>query len=433
MTANDARWDGVAIIGAGLAGLGCALELPGARVFEANAHPGGHAFSHDLGGVPFDEGAHISHTKDLDFLALICAQAGDVHRVEPSIVRNYWNGHWTGYPIQNHLRDLPVEMRIDALTDLVSAQLKYDGPEGATYQDWLTRQYGAFLTDRFYEVFTQKYWRRSTDQLSTDWLGGRLLPSDLENIIAGAFGGAVRPQASFNTFHYPATGGFFSFFAALYNDLSISYEHRVVEVDLSAKELLFDSGSSEAFEVLASSMPLPDLVNAITSVPSSVRDAADSLHHTKLLCVNLVVGQPDLTEAHWCYVYDLDIPPSRLSFPGNLAPGSVPPGKSAIQAEVFRDNRETWNIDALAEETIEKVARLLGFDSALVVQTGLVEVPHAYVVSDHARRDAVDHICDWLAERGVHTFGLYGGWNYLWSDAAFASGRAVAEAIRANA
>jgi hypothetical protein len=100
---------------------------------------------------------------------------------------------------------------------------------------------------------------------------------------------------------------------------------------------------------------------------------------------------------------------------------------------VFRDHREPWNIDALAEETVDKVSGLLGFDSSLVVQTGLVEVPYAYVVSDHARQHAVDHICHWLAEQGVYTFGLYGRWNYLWSDAAFASGRAVGAAIRANA
>ena len=45
--------ESVIVLGAGLAGLGCARELPGCRVFEAAAEVGGHAASHPLGGAWF--------------------------------------------------------------------------------------------------------------------------------------------------------------------------------------------------------------------------------------------------------------------------------------------------------------------------------------------------------------------------------------------
>ena len=47
--------DEVIILGAGLAGLGCARTLEGARIYEAAKHPGGHAFSHAVDGVFFDD------------------------------------------------------------------------------------------------------------------------------------------------------------------------------------------------------------------------------------------------------------------------------------------------------------------------------------------------------------------------------------------
>jgi protoporphyrinogen oxidase len=123
----------VIVLGAGLAGLGCALELPGCRVYEAAAHPGGHAYSHPLGGVHFDQGAHISHTRDEAFRRLITETAGEVAEIAPSIVRNAWRGGWLTYPVQNHLRELPIEDRARALTDLVSAHME----RGTTPQDYL--------------------------------------------------------------------------------------------------------------------------------------------------------------------------------------------------------------------------------------------------------------------------------------------------------
>ncbi|MDX2344375.1 MAG: FAD-dependent oxidoreductase [Acidimicrobiia bacterium] len=423
-----------AVLGAGLAGLGFAIELPGVRIFEAKQHPGGHAYSHQAGGVFFDEGAHISHTKDSTFRDLIHQTAGAVHTGLARSVRNRWHGVWTGYPVQNHLRDLPEEARISALIDLVVAHTDATEVKAPTYRDWCTQQYGDYLTDNFYEEFTTKYWRRATSELATDWLGGRLIPSDLPNIITGAFSDKIANQATFATFHYPKRGGFFGFFEDLYADLDIRFGSKVADIDLHRKTLSFESGAEESFERLASSIPLPTLINAIKDVPASVRDAAGQLHHTKMLCVNVIVERTDLIDSPWCYIYDHDIEPARISFPANLSPGSVPGGSSAIQAEIFRDHNEPWgDQDALAEATVQQLGDLLGFDPQRDVTTvHTIDVSHAYVVSDHNRANAVDHVLSWLSDQQVTSMGLYGKWKYLWSDAAFRSGQQAAANMKAQ-
>lgn len=428
------RSDGIAVLGAGLAGLGFAMEIPGTLVFEAKRRPGGHAYSHEAGGVFFDEGAHISHTRDAEFLDLIRGTAGKVHRGLARSVRNHWQGVWTGYPIQNHLRDLPQEPRIRALTDLILAHTGDENDPPSSYRDWCLQQYGQYLADNFYEVFTSKYWRRTTSEMATDWLGGRLIPSDLPNIVRGAFSDDVADQAKFATFHYPEQGGFFGFFAPLYADLDIQFDRKVVEIDLDRGSIAFESGPDQDFDRLASSIPLPILVNAIKDIPGSVLDAARKLHHTKLLCINVVVERPDLTDTPWCYIYDHDIEPSRLSFPANLSPGSVPEGSSAIQAEIFRDHNESWgDQDALAERTLQQLGNLLGFHADREVMTvHTVDVSHAYVISDHDRAAAVDHILSWLSDQHVYSMGLYGKWKYLWSDAAFRSGQKAAQSMKAD-
>lgn len=431
MSPDDRNMEGVFILGAGLAGLGCGLELPGAVLFEAANHPGGHAYSHELGGYHFDEGAHISHTRDDEFLTTIKRHAEGVHSFSPSIVRNYRRGVWTGYPIQNSLADVPRSECAVALSDLVIAHVNAASGTPADYEEWCRRQYGDYLTDNYYSAFTRKYWRRSPSELSTDWLGGRLIPSDLPNVIRGALGEPVDAQASFASFHYPTAGGFFGFFDTMYSSVDVERGHKAVEIDVGRRQIHFSNGAVCGYDDLASSIPLPDLIRMIPDAPGSVRDAAGRLHHTKLLCVNVVVSVPNLTDLHWCYVYDDDIPAARISFPSNLSPRNS--SSTAIQAEVFRDHREPWNPQALFEETLNSLANMFGFNpTEEVIDAAFVVVPYAYVVSDHDRAAAVDHTLRWLGEVQIQSMGLYGRWRYLWSDQSYASGREAAHKIKAR-
>lgn len=422
---------GVIVLGAGPAGLGCARHLAGCRVFEAASHPGGNVYSHEMGGVHFDRGAHISHTRDDEFRELIDAAAGDVVAVSPSVVRNRWHGRWLTYPVQNNLRELPPELRIRALADLVEAHAAAAG-EPADYRAWCLRQYGRTLTESFYDEFTAKYWRVPAEALATDWLGGRLLPSMLNRVVRGAFTAAADDQPVFARFRYPARGGFFGFFAPLYGGLDVRCGQRAVEIDARRKRIRFDSGREEAYEALASSAPLPDLIAMIRDVPPALREQSARLRCTQLLCVNLIVDRPRLTDCHWFYVYDRDVEAARVSLPGNLAPGSVPEGRTALQAEVFRRDDEPLDPDALVEKTVEDMAALFSFSRWEVRQAGHVHVRRAYVISDHARARAVAALLEWLEARDIHSMGLHGRWKYVWSDEAYRQGRQTAGRIAAR-
>lgn len=423
--------DGVIVLGAGLAGLGCARDLPGCRVFEAAPHPGGHAYSHHMGGVHFDQGAHISHSKDEEFVRLTAAAAGEVVTISPSVVKNHSRYGWHGYPVQNHLADLPLADRARALTEIVEAQAR-SAADPADYREWCLAQYGPYLTETFYDSFTAKYWRVPTAELATDWLGGRLLPSQLPRIVRGAFGLPDESQAVFAKFRYPARGGFFGFFEPLYRDLPVHYRERAVEIDARRKRVAFASGRVEGYETLVSTVPLPKLVGLVKDAPAEVQSAAARLRHTQLLCVNLVVDRPRVTDCHWFYAYDRDVEFSRVSVPSNLAPGSVPAGRSALQAEVFRRCDEPLDPAPLAERAAAQLGEMLGFGPNEVREAGHVLVPHAYVISDRHRAAAVGQLRAWLADRDILTAGLYGRWKYIWSDEAFRQGRETAAEVLAR-
>jgi protoporphyrinogen oxidase len=67
----------------------------------------------------------------------------------------------------------------------------------------------------------------------------------------------------------------------------------------------------------------------------------------------------------------------------------------------------------------------------VVLARNQLDMPHAYVVYDHARKRNVEIIRDWLLEHDILLAGRYSEWEYYNSDHAFIAGKNVAEAARA--
>lgn len=420
----------VVVLGAGLAGLGFARHWPGCRVFEAEAEPGGYARSHEFAGAWFDRGAHICHSQDNAWLQEL-AGAGALHEMSRSVVLNHKAGHWFAYPVQNHLADLPTEDCAVALRDFLSAQEMYRGREPRNYEEWCRFQYGDFLLENFYRFYTAKYWHVPMAELGTDWLGGRLLPSQVETILAGARGRQEESQAVFRTFRYPRQGGFFGLVAHLYAGIDLRVNKRAVRVDEARRCVEFADGTAEEYETLVATLPLPGLIRMMPDVPADVREAAARLRALRHYCVNLIVERESLSPAQWFYVYDPDIAVSRVSFPFSLSGEAS--GKTAVQAELFLPADARPDEESLRDKAVGDLARILGFDSSAVVAAEIRCHPVSYVISDLNRAAAVHHVRAWLRGRGIETAGLFGNWAYIWSDRAYASGRDLARAMGKNA
>ena len=87
----------VAILGAGMAGFGAAhrLHAEGRRsvMYEQKPYPGGHTASfHHAGGFIFDDGPHISFTKDARIQALFADSVHQQFETIHAYVNNYWQG-----------------------------------------------------------------------------------------------------------------------------------------------------------------------------------------------------------------------------------------------------------------------------------------------------------------------------------------------------
>jgi protoporphyrinogen oxidase len=419
-----------------MAGWGAAhrLRADGVQpvIFEQHHRTGGHTASNRCDGFVFDQGPHISFTKDSRIQGILAANAPEFEALQVRLT-NYWRGHWTTHPLQVNLHGLPHDMIVKIIADFVAER---QGPERPihNYADWLRASFGATFAETFPMQYARKYHLTTADNMTTDWLGPRVYRPNLEEVLRGALSANSGHTHYVDHFRYPKRGGFDAFlpdFAAL-GDLRL--DHKVIGIDPRARRLTFENGASASYDALASSIPLPELVPMIAGVPRDVAEAAQRLACSTCVLVNVGVDRSDLSNAHMSYFYDDDVSFSRISFPRMLSSGNVPDGTGSIQAEVYFSRKYrplTQPPAALIDPVIADLTRvgILREDDVILHRSAEV-VQYANVIFDLDRPVSIATVHGYLDDVGIAYCGRYGDWGYMWTDESFISGeRAAATAL----
>jgi protoporphyrinogen oxidase len=425
----------VVILGAGMAGFGAAhrLHAEGLRpvMYEQKPYPGGHTASfHHPGGFIFDDGPHISFTKDARLQALFADSVNQQFETIHAYVNNYWQGTWIKHPAQCNLNGLAAALLVDILSDMVAARQQPDAPV-ANYAEWLVASYGKTFATTFPMEYGRKYHTTDAANMTTDWLGPRLYRPELREVFQGVVSPSTPDVHYVSHFRYPSRNGFVSYLDAFLGKTELRLEHQLTRLDPRARTLTFANGRTVPFDQVVSSIPLPILLPLIAGAPAEVLEAARLLACTKCVMVNLGVARADISPAHWTYFYDRDIVFTRLSFPHMLSPHNVPPGCGSIQAELYYSDKYRpldRPIDELIQPTIDDLTRcgLLRPDDEILFKEATLS-PFANVIFDLDRPAAIATVRGYLDEIGVLVCGRYGEWGYHWTDESFASGEQAAQ------
>ena len=427
----------IAILGSGMAGLGAAYRFAeegvAATVYEKESRPGGHTVSHHYDdGFIFDDGPHISFTRNERLQKLFAESVGGEYEVLQTRVNNHWRGRWIKHPAQCNLYPLPPELTDRILREFVEAQQAEPG-EVDNYEEWLVASYGRTFAETFPMEYGEKYHTAPAREMSTDWLGPRLYRPRLEEVLHGAVSDQTPDVHYVNHFRYPTRGGFEAYLRIFLERAKIELQHEVVAIDGGAGELRFGDGRVESPAAIVSSLPLPELVRLLTGVPEEVRAAAARLACTRCVIVNVGVDREDLSDHQWTYIYDRDFAITRLSFPHLFSPHTTPPGTGSIQAEIYFSDKykpfsgtpEEW-----IEPAIEDLRRCgLVREGDEIVHRSARFIPYANIIFDHDRAAAVALVHAYLEEVGIAPCGRYGEWGYQWTDESFESGEHAAQRV----
>jgi hypothetical protein len=108
----------------------------------------------------------------------------------------------------------------------------------------------------------------------------------------------------------------------------------------------------------------------------------------------------------------------------------VPPGASSVTAEVSFSKARPIDKGAAVRQVKSELERIgiLRRGDRIGVEA-IFEIPCAYVLYDHARRDAVAAIQRYLRGRGILSVGRYGAWEYSSMEDAIAGGKEAAALV----
>jgi protoporphyrinogen oxidase len=425
----------IVILGSGMAGFGAAYKFHQEGItptmYDKNGYHGGHtaSFRHDSGFI-FDQGPHISFTKDTRIQDLFADSVDQMYETMQINLNNYWRGYWPQHPVQLHLHGLPEDITVKAISDFVEERQSPERPIH-NYADWLVSSFGRTFAELFPMQYTRKYHLTTAENMSTDWLGPRIYRPSLEEVLRGAISPSAPTVHYITHFRYPTEGGFVSYLKKFVPLGSLHLNHEMTSIDPRARELHFSNGTVTNYDVLVSSVPLPDVVRMIKGTPQHVLDAAGRLACSTCVLVNVGVDREDLSSHQLTYIYDDDICFTRLSFPHMFSRNNGPAGTGMIQAEVYFSNKYK-PLTGKPEDWIEPVIadlRRCGLlrDSDQVVFRNARLLRYANIIFDLERAEALKTVHAYLDDLGIAYCGRYGDWGYMWTDESFKSGEKAAE------
>lgn len=451
----------VTILGAGLAGLSCSYHLghENCTIFEGKDHLGGHIYTHQNDGFLWDEGPHVSFTKN-DYVADFFAKSvGQKYQEFPVEISNYFKGQWIPHPAQNNLYAVPEPLRTKCLNDFLKIQDEAQtNRDPKNYLEWLEFAFGKTFAENFSSPYTRKYWTVDPSLLDLDWIGERVYSPKKEEVKLGYLSHQGSKGHYMNKVRYPDDGGYFSYANLLKQGANYHLNHSVTSIDLKEQTVTFDNGVVHQFSKLINTIPLPEFI-MLANAPTEIVEAAKKLNCTSLLLVNVTGAHESLKPYHWMYVYDPEKLSTRINCIELLSESNSPSGSTGLQVEVYESKISPFQLSH--EEIANKVCIEL-------IEMGLLKkctsihtnyIPYANVIFDCDRRYYQNLVLDWLSKFGlareeddldpmtnwkssknsyfendgsIFLAGRFGQWKYFWSDDCLLRGQCLAKYIHAQ-
>ncbi len=185
------------------------------------------------------------------------------------------NQHYVPYPLQNHLAYLENDVAKKALHEIVVSD---HNKQCSTMEEWLELHFGKTLCELFFFPFHELY---------TAGLFTRIAPQDQykspvdkETIVKG-LNEKIEEVGYNSTYIYP-NNGLDDLMRKIASKCTIDYNSRIVKINTSSKEVVFDCGRTAKYDTLISTLPLVKVFK-MTNLPTDEYECP----YTSVLVINI--------------------------------------------------------------------------------------------------------------------------------------------------
>ncbi|MFH1504114.1 MAG: FAD-dependent oxidoreductase [Candidatus Omnitrophota bacterium] len=410
----------ILILGGGLAGLSAAYFLKEkgieAPVFEKEKECGGLCRSIKKDGFTFDFSGHLLHFRDSQNLALVKKLLkGNLvkHKRKAQV---YAFNKFIPYPFQASLSYLPKEIGKRCFDEFIEAQ---DSSRvcfnGESFFEWVNKKFGTGIADYFMVPYNDKFWNTSSKKLQFSWAERFIAVPSVKDMVKSYKGGKLEDLGYNSYFWYPKTGGIEELIKAFCRkNKSINLGFEVKSIDLKNKVVEFKNKVKEKFDLLISTIPLPELSKIIKSLPDKIKADFKKLRWVSIYNLNLGLEGNVCSQRHWIYFPQKDISFFRTGFFHNFSSALAPAEKSSLYAEVsYSKNKpiDKKNITSRIIQHLKKTGILSKGIKVCVKQAN--DIKYGYPIYDHNYQKARDKLISYLADNNIISRGRFGNWRYF--------------------
>lgn len=429
----------VLILGAGIAGLSAAWHLRQkgipCLVFEKEDEVGGLCRSKKIRGFTFDYSGHLLHFKSPYAFNLVKRLLG---KQWVKHERSAWVsacGRYTPYPFQANLFGLPPQVIKECLEGFVHAQKRKHEKhikKSMNFSQWTRQTLGTGIARHFMDPYNTKFWTVPPEELTCEWLEGMIPVPSLQQIIEGARKESKKRLGYNVHFWYPRRGGIEQLPQVFAKPLKHVYTgSRISRIDLDKKEIEMSSGGKEKFDVLISTIPLPEMSYLIRDLPQEIRTAFHKLRWNSIFNLNLgISSNRDILKRHWIYFPQRKLCFFRVGFPHNFSCNLTPSGKRSLYAEVSYSDRKPINKQKMMSHITRGLKKIgLLSPKEKVCAKDINDIEYGYPIYDRHYKTARGKTLGFLNENGIIPCGRYGSWKYMSMEDAILDGKRAAESI----
>lgn len=426
----------IGILGGGISGIALAANLHSdVDVVEKRPRLGGLCGTIRDNGYTFDAaGPHIMFSRNKDVLQLMVRMLGDNVHQRRRENRIWFKGRMVKYPFENDLAALPKEDTFECLLEYIRNPRANDTPTNLA--EWSYATFGAGISDKYFIPYNRKIWNYDPHQIGLEFVS-RIPKPPMEDVIKSAVGIPTEGYLHQLHFYYPVEGGYESlvdaFAAKVKGSIDTSWQVASVRRNSDHWHVMNTAGEERLYDELVSTIPIHELLAVWPEAPQEARAAASRLRYNSL--INVVVGCSEDRGYPYTAIYvpDTDIVFHRLSFPKAFSERCVPPGHSAIMAEITANQGDgIWDLadEAIVERVVRELARMELIDAKTIDYTRVVRFVYGYPVYDLEYRKNVTAMRAAVAKTGLRLLGRFAQFDYINSDVCVERALAMADELQ---
>lgn len=402
------------------------------EILEKEIRIGGLCRTFSKNGFNYDIGGHILFSKNMQLIRLIRKFLGANLNSCRRNVKVLYKGRFIKYPFENGLGDLEKEDNYECLAGYLFNNYHRSG----TFQDWIYRNFGKGIAEKYLLPYNKKIWKFPLDKMSCEWVD-RIPKPPAQDVIKSSLGIETEGYTHQLYFNYPLAGGIEGLVKAFVkNSGRISCSFEVREIKKSGKGWVVSCGDDKrCYDKLILTIPVKEAVKYIPGTPKNVLRAAANLRHNSVKVILVGIKNNSLSDKSAIYIPDSSILAHRLCYMKYFSPKNVPAGKSSLIAEVSMPPGSSLyrtQDGTIIERVVNDLSRLGFINKKDIVTTDIRTIDYGYVVYDDKYKKNIRIIKDYFASLKIKLLGRFGEFEYINMDEVIRRSRLLTEELNSR-